>query len=301
MTSAAAPGARQSRPSTVGLRSRLMFNPASLLILPALTIILVFFVIPAVTILARAWTDFQLPQVGGWDNFIWFFTNPVSVKVMVRTFAVALVVTVICLVMAFPFAYLMTLVSRRWLVVMLTAVLLPFFTNYLVRIFAWVVLLQENGPVNDMARVFGLGPFTMIGTTFAVAIAMAQTLLPLMILPLYSVLQGIDRNLLRASESLGASPSKSFLRIYLPLAVPGMLAGSILVFVFGLGFYLTPAILGSPQNSMLAQQIVSQVQELLAWGRGAVMAMVLVTVTLVLLAIAMRFARGAVSAAYGMR
>ncbi|MEU4454491.1 ABC transporter permease [Nocardioides sp. NPDC023903] len=278
-----------------------MFSPTTLLILPALAIMLIFFVVPAITILSRAWTDYQAPQVGGWDNFTWFFTNTVNIRILVRTFAVSLLVTAICLIMAFPFAYLMTLVSRRWLVVMMTAVLLPFFTNYLVRIFAWVVLLQDNGLVNKLAGVFGIGPFEIIGSTFAVAIGMAQTLLPLMILPLYSVLQGIDRNLLRASESLGASPLKSFTRIYLPLALPGMLAGSVLVFVFGLGFYLTPAVLGSPQNSMLAQQVVTQVQDLLAWGRGAVMGMVLVVVTLLLLAVAMRFARGAVSAAYGIR
>lgn len=284
-----------------GRRRSMVFRPASLLIVPGLAIILLFFVYPSVEIMARGWTDFLPPQRRGWDNFSWFFTTEVNITLLVRTFTVTMLVTAITLVLGFPFAYLMTLVPRKWLVIMLTAVMLPFFTSFLVRIFAWVVLLQDNGIVNSALSAFSLGPFRMLGTTFAVTVGMAQTLLPLMILPLYSVLQGIDRNLLRASESLGASPRESFVRIYLPLAMPGMLAGSILVFVFGLGFYLTPAILGSPQNSLLAQQVVSQVQELLAWGRGSVMAIVLLVVTFVLLAIAMRFSRRAISSAYGIR
>lgn len=289
------------RPPSPILRRPFVFRPSSLLIVPGFAIIVLFFLYPAVSILSRAWTHFQVPQKGGWDNFTWFFTEEVNMTLLLRTFGITLLVTVITLVLAFPFAYLMTLVSRRWLVVMTTAVMLPFFTNYLVRIFAWVVLLQDNGIVNGALSAFGIAPFHMLGTTFAVAVGMAQTLLPLMILPLYSVLQGIDRSLLRASESLGASPAKSFFRIYLPLATPGMLAGSVLVFVFGLGFYLTPAILGSPQNALLAQQVVTQVQDLLAWGRGSVLAMVLLLVTFALLAVAMRFSRNTVSSAYGIR
>lgn len=289
------------RPPSRRPTSAFVFRPVSLLVIPGFAIILLFFVYPAIAILARAWTHFQAPQKGGLDNFTWFFTEEVNMTLLLRTFGITLLVTVITLILAFPFAYLMTLVSRRWLVVLTTAVMLPFFTNYLVRIFAWVVLLQDNGIVNGALSAFGIEPFHMLGTTFAVAIAMAQTLLPLMILPLYSVLQGIDRSLLRASESLGASPAKSFFRIYLPLATPGMLAGSVLVFVFGLGFYLTPAILGSPQNALLAQQVVTQVQDLLAWGRGSVLAMVLLVVTFVLLGVAMRFSRNTVSSAYGIR
>ncbi len=129
----------------------------------------------------------------------------------------------------------------------------------------------------------GLGPVEILGTLPAVVIGMSQILLPFMLLPLYASLSSIDRGLVLAAQSLGARPSVAFLRVYLPLSAPGVAAGGLLVFVLALGFYITPAVLGSPQNSLFSQLIVTQVSDLLAWGRGGAMAVVLFLVTVAML------------------
>jgi putative spermidine/putrescine transport system permease protein len=167
-------------------------------------------------------------------------------------------------------------------------VLVPFWTSLMVRNYAWLVLLQDGGVVNDWLEWVGIGRLSLIGNVTGVVIGMSQVLLPFMVLPLYASLSTLDRRLLLAAEGLGAHPALAFARVYLPLSLPGALAGALMVFVLSLGFYITPALLGSPQNSLLSQHIVSQVNSLLAWGRGGAMAIVLLAVTFVLLAVAGR-------------
>ncbi len=262
-------------------------------VLPALAFVVVFLGFPLIDILRRSFTE----PTSGLGNYRTFFENDVYLTVLRRTVLTAAVVTVVCLLLGYPYAYLMTVVSRRWRIVLLAIVLLPFWTSLMVRTYAWIILLQDTGTINDVLRKLGVGEVSLIRNTTGVMIGMAQILLPFMVLPLYATMQGIDRRLLLAAESLGARPATAFLRVYFPLSLPGVIAGVTLVFILALGFYITPVLLGSPQNALLSQLIVEQVSKLLDFGLGGAMAAILFVVTVVLLAVLSRFVKP--SAAYG--
>jgi putative spermidine/putrescine transport system permease protein len=263
----------------------------ALLLVPAMVWLGIFFLFPVGRYIARSFSYFQAPQKSGFDNYTWFFSTPVNITVLQRTFVLSLVVTLICLLLAYPYAYLMTFVNAGWRVLMIIVVLAPFWTSPLVRNFAWISLLQDNGVINDALAWLGFGRIRMLGEVKGVAIGMVHITLPFMILPLFATLEKIDRRLLDAAASLGARPSVAFVRIYIPLSFPGIVSGSLLVFVVSLGFYLTPAMLGSPQQSMLSQLVVTQVAVLGAWGRSGAMGAVLLAATLALLGLAALAAR----------
>lgn len=258
-----------------------------LLALPLVGYLLVVFILPLAVILARSVTDPE-PGLG---NFQAILDSPVYTRVLVNTFVTAIAATVITLLIGYPYAYLMTLAPRFWRNVLLVVVLLPFWTSLLVRSFALVLLLRDTGVVNETLRAIGLisEPLPLMRNFTGVLIGMVQVLLPFMVLPLYATMQGIDRRLLRAAEVLGARPSFAFWRIFFPLSAPGVLAGSLLVFIQALGFYITPALLGGPTSTMLGELIVQQVSSVLNWGFAAALAAVLLGATLLLLAIAGRF------------
>lgn len=249
------------------------------LLLPALALLAVLFLVP---LGLMAWRSVSEP-VPGAGNYSWFFTSDVALATLVRTLAVGAVVTLVTLVLAYPYAYLMTVVSARKRVWLTLLVLLPFWTSLMVRTFAWVVLLQDSGVVNQLLGGVGLGPLQLIRTTTGVVIGMSQVLMPFMVLPLYAVMSGIDRRLLDAAQGMGARPATAFLRVFVPLSLPGVGAGALTVFITSLGFYVTPALLGSPDQALISQQIFTQVNGLLAWGRGGAIGVVLLAVTLVLL------------------
>lgn len=251
---------------------------------PAVFVVVVF-VLPVIFMFSRSWTNFPSAGQGGFDNFGWFFGSSVQLAVLRRTVTTALTVTLVCIGLGFPYAYLMTIATPRVRSAMLLMVLVPFWTSLIVRTYVWIVLLADNGPVNDVLGATPIGDHRIIGTTFAVVIGMSQTMLPMMILPVYASISKIDRRLLDAATSLGARPGNAFRKVYLPLAIPGLAAGSLLVFVLALGFYFTPKLLGSPSNSLISNQIVQQTQGQLAFGRGAAMSIVLLILTLVLLGI----------------
>ncbi|MPZ24830.1 MAG: ABC transporter permease subunit [Dehalococcoidia bacterium] len=295
MNSAGPVGVQQAPPpggslSGAGLR-RLPRDRWILVALIPLAFVAIFFAYPVVEMLRRSFTDFLTPAESGFSNYEWFLGSSVQLEILRRTFTSALLVTGICLVLGYPYAYLMTLVGWRWRVIMMAAVLMPFWTSVIVRNYSWIILLQDNGPVVSALEDLGLGSVRLLGTTTAVVIGMTQIMLPFMILPLYSVLSRIDRSLLLAAQSLGANPRVAFVRVYVPLSVPGIMAGSTIVFILALGFYFAPVLLGSPQNSLLSQQIVEQVSTLLAFGRGGAMALVLLILTLLLLGLGARGAR----------
>ena len=167
--------------------------------------------------------------------------------------------------------------------VLLAIVLVPFWTSLMVRNFAWVVLLQEDGPIKGMLRALGGDDIQLLGNITGVVIGEIQILLPFVILPLYARLRTIDRRLLDAAGSLGATPRRGFFKVYLPLSVPGLLSGGVLAFVLSLGFYVTPMLLGSSREQLLSPLMVTQVNQLLALGRGGAMAAVLLIVSLLLI------------------
>ncbi|MGH2500738.1 MAG: ABC transporter permease subunit, partial [Candidatus Limnocylindria bacterium] len=251
----------------------------------------VFFIYPTLTILVRSVTHLDPPEVAALDNFAWFFENSTNLVVLRRTLLTAFLITGICLLVGYPYAYLMTVVSARMRALLLGIVIVSGFTSFMVRNYAWLVILQSTGPLNDVIEALGFSRVEFIGNTKGIVIAFTQILLPLMILPLYATMRGIDRRLLMAGASLGAPAWKRFLSIHVPLSLPGILAGSLLVFVLTMGFYITPALIGSPTNALFSQLMQIQVTPLLAWGHAGAMAAVLTAVTLGLLGLFALLAR----------
>jgi len=237
---------------------------------------------PLLTVVLRSLAE----PAWGLQNYAWFFSTPVNLTVLARTFSIAAWVTLVCVIAAYPYAYLMTAVGPRTRLVLTLAVLVPFWVSGVVRTLAWVILLQDSGVINSAIAALGFGPVRLIRTPVGVVIGMAQVLLPFMILPLYSVMRGIDLRLVQAARSLGARPSLAFLQVYLPLSLPGVFAGAIIVFILSLGFYITPALLGGPRSTMLSTLVQTQVLSLLNWGRGGAMGVVLLVATFALLALA---------------
>jgi putative spermidine/putrescine transport system permease protein len=272
---------QRSRSRAASLRSG-----GFLLSIPLLLLLTAFFVLPLFDLVRVSLVD---PEDGVTvQNYQDFLGTPAYRRILFRTFFVATACTLICLLFAYPYAYLMTITSARMRRILMILVLLPFWTSLMVRTYAWLVLLQDTGPVKAAMDIFGLGGIPLIRSTSGVLIGMSQILLPFMVLPLYNNLQKIDRADLLAAQSLGATPRRAFWRAYFPQSLPGVFAGSLLVFIMALGFYITPAILGSPSNALMSQLIVTQVTARLDFASAGAMATVLAVVTLVFVALATR-------------
>lgn len=261
-------------------------SPAWLL-LPGTMLLLVIFVYPLVTFVWRSFTD---PTVG-FGNYTALLHDGVSVKVLIRTLGTSLIVAVSTLILAYPYAYVMTIVGARTRSLLIALVLLPFWTSLMARTFAWYLLLQRGGAVDRFFDAIGFGHVVLLGTVGGVTIAMTQVMLPYMVLPLYSNMRGIDRKLLDAATSLGAPRWRAFTQVYLPMSIPGVVAGYSLVFIMALGFYVTPAVLGSPQHSLVAQLIATRVSTLLDFGGAGALGAVLLVLTLLVLLGLSRVAR----------
>lgn len=205
-----------------------------------------------------------------------------------RTFAISFWVTLLCVVIGYPVAYTLSQLPARWANLGMALVLIPFWTSILVRTTAWFILLQREGPVNALLQGLGIvdQPITMIFTRFAVYVAMVHVLLPFVVLPLYSVMKGLDPVYLRAAASLGAPPWKRFLRVYLPMTMPGVAAGGLMVFMLSVGFYITPALVGGPDDQMVSYFIAFFTNQTINWGMAAALACLLLAMTAVLVMVA---------------
>ena len=212
--------------------------------------------------------------------------NDLFLSIALRTFRISVAVTLICLVAGFPVAYLLTRVGNRTAAVMMIAILLPFWTSILVRTYAWMVLLQSSGLLNKTLVGAGIvtAPLRLMYNEIGVTIGMVQILLPFAILPIYASLQNIDPRLNLAAQVLGAGAWKRFWNVTLPLSLPGVAAAAILVFVQGLGYFVTPALLGGSRVITLAMFIESQVTETLAWQSASAIAIVLLIVCVAIVA-----------------
>ncbi|GAA1941555.1 ABC transporter permease [Brevibacterium antiquum] len=235
---------------------------------PALLLVALGFIVPVAIILVMSVTD---PQPGT-QNFEWLATNSTAHDIMWRTIYIAVLATLITAVLAYPFAYLMATSSTLVRSILMVVVLLPFWTSMMVRAFAWIIILQKNGLLNTVLGAFGIEPLTILGTNTAVLIGMCQILMPFMVLPMVSVMVGIDSRLPLAARIMGAPKWKAFLQVYFPLSLPGVFAGSLIVFILSLGFYVTPALLGSPRQQLIPNALFTQVLELLSWGKGGALA-----------------------------
>lgn len=256
--------------------------------LPALVFVMLFFVVPVAALLLRSITE----PAFGLQNYVALLGSSTYLKIFVNTFLVSAVVTVISLTIGFPVAWALAIMPGRLASVIFAILLLSMWTNLLARTYAWMVLLQRTGLINKMLIGMGLidQPLPLVNNLVGVTIGMTYIMLPFIILPLYGVIRKIDPAILQAAALCGATRWQSLVRVLLPLALPGMAAGALMVFVMSLGYFVTPALLGGTANMMLAELIAQFVQSLVNWGMGGAAALLLLVVTLALYAVQLRFA-----------
>ncbi|CAM2197011.1 putative spermidine/putrescine transport system permease protein [Paraburkholderia kururiensis] len=261
------------------------------LLAPALLLLAVFFLLPVLSLLLRS----VLEPTPGLHNYTQLLGSTTYLRVFGNTFLVATVVTVSTVAIGFPTAWLLAVAPRRLSSVLFAILLLSMWTNLLARTFAWMVLLQATGPINRVLMALGLirEPLALVNNLVGVTIGMTYIMLPFLVMPLNATLRSIDPSTLRAAAICGASRWQAFWRVLVPLALPGVASGALMVFVMALGYFVTPALLGGPSYMMLAELIAQLVQELLNWGLAGAAAFVLLAVTLSLYALQLRFTSGA--------
>jgi putative spermidine/putrescine transport system permease protein len=252
----------------------------ALQLLPALLFISLFFLIPLVSLLLRG----VLEPTPGLQNYAQLFANSAYARVLLNTFSVGALVTLISLLLGFPLAWAITLVPRGWGRVLLNIVLLSMWTSLLARTYSWLVLLQASGVINKILMALGLidQPLELVHNLTGVVIGMSYIMIPFIVLPLQATMSAIDPMVLQAGSICGASPWSNFFRVFLPLCRPGLFSGGLMVFVMSLGYYVTPVLLGGAQNMMLPEFIVQQVQSFLNWGMASAAAALLIVITLAL-------------------
>ena len=262
---------------------RVAFREAALLA-PAGILLVGCFLIPLLLIF---WSSFFGGRLD-FTNYARLLSEPLYFRTTLRTFEVGFYVTLICLVFGYPLAYLLTIVGSATRTSLITLILIPLFTAFLIRTYAWIIILGRQGIVNLVLMHLGVigEPLEILHTPAAVYIGMSHVLMPIAIFTMYSTMNQIDRNLVRAAHVLGASPVRAFLRVYFPLTLPGVLAAGVLVFIMSIGFYITPALLGGPSETMISQLIVTQATTLLNLEMSFSLAVLLLAATFLVLALA---------------
>lgn len=273
----------KARPNGWLLGGRHYSTVASLaLAAPFLVLALVTFILPLASLLHES-LFLPVPTLTHYQRAV---TEPVYLRVMLRTLRIAAAVTVLTLILAWPLAWVMARSSGLKLAILIASVLLPLWTSVLVRTYAWMVLLQKNGVVNQLLIGSGITeqPLTLLYTEGAVVLAMSHVLLPFMVLPIYSALRGIPEDYGRAAQMLGASEWATFREVIFPLSLPGVTSGCLMVFLLALGFFVTPALVGGPRQMMIATLVSQQVREMLDWSfAGALVGVLLAFVLLLVL------------------
>jgi len=257
-----------------------------LLIAPALGLILAFYVAPLLKILALSFLD----PTPGLQNYRLLFTSGAIERILWTTTRICALTTGLTLVGGYAIAYALVHAGERQRQWMLFCVLLPFWLSVLVRAFAWIMLLRREGAVNSTLLALGVidSPLTLVRNEFGVIVGMVHYMLPYAILPLYANMQGIDRRLVAAARGLGAKPFGAFRRVFLPLSMPGIIGALVLVFIFSLGFYITPAILGGGKTVMIAEYIATNILDNIRWGLATMLASTLLATVFLLLALMWR-------------
>jgi putative spermidine/putrescine transport system permease protein len=255
-----------------------------LLLLPVVILIGGFYLYPLARVLLLSVTD---PEIGV-GNFERLVLHAGPRKVMFNTFRICALASLFSVALAYLLATVMAHAPPKQRRIMLAIVLLTLWISVLVRAFAWLILLDDHGVVNNTLASLRLiaAPLPLVRNETGVLIGMVHYLLPYAVLPLLSTMQGIDPRLIRASHSLGAGRLRTFLAIFVPLSLPGIAAAAVIVFVFSLGFYITPSILGGGRVVMLAEYVSVTVLETLRWGFAAAQAVALLVLTLLVLGIA---------------
>lgn len=269
--------------STIESRRR---RSLAFLLFPATFWLLLFFIVPLLIVLL-----YSFLQRGTYGGVVWSFSlasyqrlaSELYLGVVWRSIWLALITTVACLIIGYPLAFFIATASRRWRNVLVLLVIVPFWTNFLVRTYAWIVLLRQEGVINIALQNFHIidAPLTLLFTPFAVTVGLIYGYLPFMILPLYATMDRLNFSLVEAAQDLGANDIRSFIRIVLPLTMRGIVAGSILVFVPTVGAFVTPDILGGAKTLMVGNLIQNQFLQARNWPFGSALSMLLMAVVLV--------------------
>lgn len=253
-----------------------------LLIAPITILLVVVLILPLLAVL--------LPTVfeGGavtLSRYIAFFQDPYYIKIFVRTLRIALVCTLVCMILGIPTAYFISRVSKKWRGILMSVALFPMLTNSVIRAFAWINILGKNGIVNQILSALHLvdQPLSMLYTEFSVLVGTIYLFLPLMIITLVGVMENIDNDMMEAAESLGASRLLSFFKVILPMSIPGIITGSVLVFTGAMTAYTTPQLLGGPKNMLLSTLIYQRAMTLNDWTGASVVALVMIVTTLIVM------------------
>ncbi|MBW1998946.1 MAG: ABC transporter permease [Deltaproteobacteria bacterium] len=257
-----------------------------MLLLPSLGYLSFLFFYPLLRFFALSFKPYFT-----FENYVHFFSTSVYVQVLVRTFLISFEVTFLSFLLGYPIACLLARVSPGTRNILLIFILLPYWTSILVRSFAWMIVLGAKGVVNNFLISMGVigAPLKLLFTNFAVVVGMVHVLLPIMVLPIYSVVIGIDSALIKASLNLGASPIKTFVKVFFPLSLPGVWSGSLLVFTIALGFFITPSLLGGRESTMLSMLIEEQAEYILNLNYAATISIILMVCTLIVVFFYNRF------------
>ena len=257
------------------------------LLAPALLLLGGILVWPLVDLISRSFSD---PQ-GPWVHYIRLIEVPSYVQILLRTLMFSAATAAICLLAGYPVAYMMARSGPVVRGIILVCVLVPFWTNLLVRSYGWILILNPRGMINQVLMSIGLidTPLELVYNTMGVLIGMSQIMLPYMILPLYAVMTRLDPRMAQAARSLGASPLTTFIKVYFPLTLPGVMAGILLVFTISLGFFVVPALLGGARGLVWAQLIEFNINGALNWCMASALSAALLVTTLILYWIGDRF------------
>jgi putative spermidine/putrescine transport system permease protein len=248
-----------------------------LLLAPALVMVVVLLILPLCWLAVQS---VQTEEGFSLVNYLRIFQEAIYWDTFALTFKISFLVTILSIAMGFPIAYAASRLHGFWANLVLICVILPFWTSVLVRSYAWLVLLQRRGLVNQTLIDLGIidQPLNLMHNTTGTVIGTLHVMLPFMVLPLYSVMKKIPQDLMQASESLGAKPFYTFRRVFLPMAAPGIMAGSILVFVICLGFFITPELLGGGRTILVSMLVQRNVELYHAWGAASAVGLVLLFV-----------------------
>ena len=271
-------------------RIKLVQGPSGLgFVLPLGLAMLVAFNIPVVLMLAWGFTS-PAGALAPWADMI---DRAVYLRVLANTFRIAFICTLVCAVLGYPLAYWLCCLQGRARMIALALVVLPFWVSILVRTYAWIVVLGNNGVVNRSLIEMGLiaEPLALIYNELGVVIGTTNVLLPFLVLPLFATMLGIDRRVLQAASGPGAPPATVFWKVFFPLTLPGLAAGCILVFILTLGFFITPAILGGGRVPMIANMIDILINRMPRWELAAALSTVLLLSTFVCYACYLRLSR----------
>ena len=265
-----------------------MNKNGKLLIAPSLAWLSIFFVIPMLIVVAVSFASRTTygQVVFNWtlDNYI-RFVEPLYISIFIQTLVVALITTVITILMGYPLAYMIAQLPKKWQQPGLILCMIPFWINFLIRSYAWVIILRTQVVLNTLLLKAGIidMPIQMLYNEGAVMLGMVYALLPFMILPIYVSIEQLDRRLLEAASDLGAGPFTAFRKITLPLTMPGVAAGTILVFISSLGMFVVPDVMGGAKSALVGNLIQNQFLSARDWPFGASLSIVLAVLSLVLI------------------